>query len=208
MEEAQTIWDKRYSSSKVSSTYDNWLEPWHSLFVPGSMILDLGCGRGYDTQYLISKGCRVIAVDFSKVVLGMVQQNVEQAAVVQVDTSRGLPFSAQQFHIIIANLSLHYFPWEQTCSIIGQVKDCLKEKGKLLARFNSVNDVNYGASGHRELEKNYFLVNGEGKHFFDRQSLEELFGVGWRIESLEEKILHRFGEPKMVWEIVVEKAGQ
>ena len=208
MEEPQTIWDRRYVSNKVSSKYDNWLEPWHSLFVPSSVVLDLGCGRGYDTQYLISKGCQVIALDFSKTVLRMVRQNVEQASLVQVDIRQGLPFLVEQFHIIIANLSLHYFPWEQTSSIIGQVRDCLRAKGKLLARFNSINDVNYGAKGHREVERNCFVVNGEMKHFFDQPSLETLFRVGWKVESLEEKVLHRFGEPKMVWEIIAEKTDQ
>ncbi len=208
MKDAHKIWDKRYSSSTVSSTYDDWLEPWRPLLGTGGMVLDLGCGRGYDTQYLISNGYQVVAVDFSKTVLSMVRQNVGQARIVQVDVRHGLPFLAQQFQIVIANLSLHYFPWKQTCSIVEQVRNCLRPQGKLLTRFNSINDVNFGARGHREAEKNYFEVNGEMKRFFNRESLEELFGTGWKIERLEEKTIHRFGKPKMVWELIAEKDDQ
>ncbi len=208
MEEPQTIWDKRYSQhNKAKSKYNNWVEPWHPLFAPGSVILDLGCGRGYDTQYLLSTGCRVISTDFSREALKLVKQNVKQAIPVQVDMRQGLPFSPQKFHIVIANPSLHYFPLEQTRRIIHQIRECLTENRILLARFNSTDDVNYGARAQSENGENYFLVNGVMKHFFDRETLEQLFETGWKVESLQAKVIHRFGKPKSIWEIAAEKAS-
>ena len=206
MKDPQAIWDNRYSQPiEFSSSYDNWLEPWKSLFAAGTVILDLGCGRGYDSEYLLSKGCTVIASDFSKTALSLVHQNNERANVVQADLRQGLPFSAKQFQVIIASLSLHYLPWQQTSSVIRQIRDCLIENGVFLARFNSTNDINYGARGHRQLEKNYRVVDGELKRFFDRETLGTLFEKGWRIDHLEEKVIHRFGKPKAVWEIATKK---
>jgi hypothetical protein len=46
---------------------------------------------------------------------------------------------------MIADLSLHYFSWDETKKIVNEIKRVLKEDGFLLVRVNSVNDTNYGA---------------------------------------------------------------
>ena len=203
MEDPQTIWDNRYShSNKVSPNYDYWLEPWNSLFVAGTVVLDLGCGPGHDTKYLLSKGCTVVASDFSKTALSSVNQSIKQANFVQVDFRQGLPFTGKQFQVIVASLSLHYLPWEQTNSVIKQIRNCLVENGVFLARFNSINDTNHGGRGASVTGENYFAVNGVMKRFFDSQSLRTLFETGWKIDHLEEKVIHRYDKSKVIWEVV------
>ncbi|MDM8532665.1 class I SAM-dependent methyltransferase [Anaerolineales bacterium HSG25] len=161
MKEPQKIWDNRYSQSNTTTyrpDYDHWLEAWASLFVPHSTVLDVGCGRGYDTVYLTEFGCRVVSVDFAGEALKIVHKTTGQAKVIQVDIRQELPFSAGQFHAVTASLSLYYFSGEQTQQIIDNIRNSLAADGLLLARFNSVKDVNHGARGYSELGNNYSLL--------------------------------------------------
>jgi hypothetical protein len=49
------------------------------------------------------------------------------------------------------------------------------------------------------------MVAGEPKRFFDRVAIERLFARGWRMLSLEERVIDRYDHPKRVWETVLEK---
>jgi SAM-dependent methyltransferase len=147
--EPRTIWDQRFSRAVVNRhNYEPWLEPWWSLFETSKdvPILDLDCGRGYDSLYLTARGLRVIAADFSREALkAACRTAVGITSQVQIDLRQGLPFRAATFQVIVANLSLYYFPRRQTAQIINGVRDCLRSGGYLLARFNSTGDVQYGA---------------------------------------------------------------
>jgi hypothetical protein len=93
----------------------------------------------------------------------------------------------------------------QTQRIVADVRRCLRTRGILVTRFNSTRDHNYGAAGHAEIEPGYFVVNGIPKRFFDQQSIQALFQAGWRTHSVEEQVIHCYSNPKVVWEVVVEK---
>jgi SAM-dependent methyltransferase len=108
---------------------------------------------------------------------------------------------------VVASLSLHYFPWPETLALVQRIRNALRPGGLLLCRLNSTNDHHYGASGHPEIEPNYYLVNGEPKRFFDRAAVERLFAGGWRRISLEEMRIDRYEHPKAAWEVVLESAG-
>ena len=107
--------------------------------------------------------------------------------------------------MIIASLSLHYFGWVETVALVEKIRATLRMRGALLCRLNSTNDHNYGASGHPRIEDDYYLVEGEPKRFFDRASIEALFATGWRMLSLEERVIERYAKPKVVWEVIVER---
>jgi hypothetical protein len=108
-------------------------------------------------------------------------------------------------YLIIANLSLHYFRWAQTQTIVKDVYRCLRPGGVLLARFNSKKDVNYGATGGEEIELGCFFVNGALKRFFDQESLTQLFQPGWKLHSIKEMEVNRYRRVKVAWEVIVEK---
>ena len=87
--------------------------------------------------------------------------------------------------------------------IASELKRCLKADGLLLARFNSTNDVNYGASSTDEVEPNLYQLGTRTKRFFDESSVRA-FLQGWDIQFLEENIIHRFEKPKSVWEVLAQ----
>lgn len=75
--------------------------------------------------------------------------------------------------------------------------------GVLLCRLNSTEDHNFGATGNPEIEKNFYLVNGEPKRFFDKVSVQFLFAEGWETLSLEHLTTKKYIKAKALWEVAV-----
>ena len=209
-QEPRAIWDARYAERKrfgFDPAYDPWLERWHPFVARGRArhVLELGCGTGPDTRYLVRQGCLPVAVDFSADALRACGQTAPTAQRLLLDLSLPLPFRDGAFPVILASLALHYFPWRKTQAIVDEVRRCLEPGGVLLSRFNSIHDTNHGAVGHREIEPGLYLVNGMPKRFFDEDALRTLFGPGWRINNLEEMTVDKYDDPKVLWEAVVIK---
>jgi SAM-dependent methyltransferase len=181
---------------------DLWLERWLPLLSEKSLdgyVLELGCGNGRDTVDLLSAGCTVIAADLSMENLRECASAVPRASLLRIDNGKPLPFADGSIAVIIASLSLHYFPWDVTMQISHELKRCLKEGGILIARFNSTNDFNYGAGSGEEIEPNFYGIGARTKRFFDENSMR-LFLQDWDAQFLEENIIHRYEKPKSVWE--------
>jgi SAM-dependent methyltransferase len=186
---------------------DRWLEPWLNTVrerAGPAPVLELGCGNGRDTATLAAAGVRVVAVDLSARAIEMARAAVGNAQFHVADIRD--PFPLAHAHVVVASLSLHYFTWAETTHIVERVGDVLRDRGLLICRLNSTRDHHYGASGHPRIEDDYYLVNGRTKRFFDRSAVERLFD-GWRILALEERTIHRYERPKVVWELAVEAAG-
>ena len=122
------------------------------------------------------------------------------------DMLNGLPFERDSAKIVIADLSLHYFYWEDTKRVLNDIRRVLISGVHLLCRVNFIRDKNHGAGRGQLIEKNYFDVQGRLKRFFDKDCLEELF-KDWSIEHISEAALYRYGKEKILWEIAVKKAG-
>ncbi|MCL5424036.1 MAG: hypothetical protein M1154_00035 [Gammaproteobacteria bacterium] len=99
-----------------------------------------------------------------------------------------------------------YFAWNETQALVQRIRSTLRPGGILLCRLNSTEDHNFGASGHTELEPNLFLVEGNPKRFFDKASVELLFGEGWNTLSMEHYVTSKYVKPKALWEIVLERS--
>ncbi len=204
------LWDIRYTRHgwrAFDRDYEAWLARWEHLWAEfyNGNALDLGCGEGHDARYLTAQGFQVTAVDGSEAALKIARQIASQARHIHTDYRDGLPFANGVFDIIVANLSLHYFDHEQTKHIVHEIERCLAPNGYFFARVNSANDLNFGATGHPEVEPGYYLVNGEYKRFFTRQSLIALGNRHWKLHNMEELTIHRYGSEKVVWEVVVQK---
>ena len=120
------------------------------------------------------------------------------------DMLNGLPFDDGSFRVVIADLCLHYFSWDDTVRIVRDIRRVLKSGGVLLCRVNSTKDVHHGAGRGERIEDNYYYVNGDKKRFFDLSQLEALF-ESWEKLRLREYRLDRFEKPKMLWEAAVRK---
>ena len=164
----------------------------------------MGCGIGYDSEYLTKKGLKVIACDFSEVALKRLKERVPSAKTMLLDISEPLPFEDKSFDLIIADLSLHYFDEKTTEKIMEEIKRILSPSGCLLARVNSIYDVNHGAGNGEKIEDNYYFVGGYNKRFFTIEDAQRFFSIIGKVKATE-KNMSKYNKPKMVIEIEAER---
>jgi SAM-dependent methyltransferase len=183
---------------------DPWLEKWLVLIQEKSasgLVLELGCGHGWDTIDLLSIGCHVIATDISAENLAECVISVPGAMCIQMDHGKPFPFADHSLSMILASLSLHYFSWDITLQIASELKRCIRDDGLLLARFNSTNDFQFGADSTLEIEPHFYQVGTGTKRFFDEASARLLLKE-WDIQFLQESVIYRYEKPKYVWEVM------
>jgi SAM-dependent methyltransferase len=189
------------------ATSDRWLARWLPLIgerAGGLAVFEIGCGGGRDTQVLAGAGHRVAAIDLSPDAIARARARAPHAEFRCQDIRA--PFPVDAACVVVASLSLHYFPWPETEVLVGRIRNLLSPAGLLLCRLNSTNDHNFGASGHPEIDENFYLVDGAPKRFFDRAAVDRLFSSGWRLLGAEQRIIDRYERPKSAWEVVLEKA--
>jgi trans-aconitate methyltransferase len=189
---------------------DRWLQRWLPTVLERAgtgPVLEIGCGRGSDTATLVVAGARVIAFDLSPSNVAAAQARAPQATVSCQDARSPWPTADQPYGVIVASLSLHYFAWHDTVTLVSRIHAALRPGGLLLCRLNSTRDHHHGARGHPAIEPNYYDVRGEPKRFFDRAALTQLFASGWRTLSIQETKSYKYVRPKVLWELALERAA-
>lgn len=193
-------WDGHYrKKDNVVLNYDGWLDKYIDIFPQNAKIVDLGCGSGSDTDFLLKKGFSVCSTDFSEEALKVLKSLVPQAKALKVDLTEKLPFEDNEFDVVVADLSLHYFEWVLTKQIETEIKRILKNEGIIIARFNSDKDYGFGADNGKILEPGLRLVHGRTKRFFSEKDIDDLF-TNWKIICKCENITERYLKAKAYWE--------
>jgi SAM-dependent methyltransferase len=188
--------------------HDPWLNRWLPLVVERAQsnpILEIGCGHGDDTAALCAAGLSVYAFDLSPTAVRVAKMRAPKAVIECKDVRDPFPVQIHTTGVVIASLSLHYFPWGETQTLVARIHSTLRPGGILLCRFNSTLDHNFGAVGHPKIESNFFLVDGEPKRFFDKEAIELLFAKGWQRLSLEHLNTEKYIKQKALWEVVLER---
>ena len=205
---AYNHWEQIHQSyDKQTIKTDDWLMNYdHIIERISKPIIDLGCGSGNDTLYLMEKGKKVIACDQSENAIRNIQKNFPDI----YDTRRfnmldTFPVETQSCELVIADLCLHYFTEEDTNHVIQEIKRILTAEGYLLFRVNSVNDINHGAGKGTVIERNcYQTEDGMLKRFFDEEDITRFFRE-FRILSMQEKTMTRYRLEKQLYEVCVQK---
>ena len=201
-------WDKIYQSfGKKKPEYDPWLQKYDGLLKASKddPIIDLGCGYGNDTLYLHERGYKVISCDLSLEALKRLDHFIDKPVIRHFDMLAGLPFDNCSARVIIADLSIHYFRWEETERIVEEIGRVLDKGGYCLCRVNSVKNMECEAGNGVKIEENYYDFGSRKKRYFDKNCLERLFRT-WDICHIGEYCLERFGSAKAVWDMAVRKA--
>ncbi len=171
----------------------------------GVPILELGCGSGHDTLTLVQSGLKVVAVDKSEAAVAQARLRAPTARIEVRDFIDELSPGAFAPNVVLASLSLHYYGWHLTEILFSRIRAMLRDRGLLICRLNSTEDHNFGASGHPQIEPNYYLVKGEPKRFFDRKDIDRLMSNGWHVLALEHRTTDKYTKPKSIWELVCER---
>jgi SAM-dependent methyltransferase len=205
---AKERWNRefaKYANSEI--VYDDWLDSCErelqSCVTP---IIDLGCGAGNNTKYLLEKGKEVIPCDFAEKAVTNIKRRFPQVKQVKCfDMTNDLPFPDNFTDLVIADLSLHYFSEEITYNILAEIKRVLKPNGFLCFRVNSVNDKNHGAGQGKEITKHlYETEDGRQKRFFDKNDIET-FWQAWDLIFYQEENMHRYELNKVLWRCLAQK---
>lgn len=209
--DARESWDHTFSRlDEAGSEGEAWLERWRHLLettrhVP---ILDLGCGTGRDTNFLMRLGFDVVAADFSEKALEITHRRTPRAEIKNVDFTSALPFADVGFGAVVASLSLHYFPWHLTLDILQEIRRCLTPGGHLLVRVNSTHDARYASADKEEIEPNFYLIDGHPRRLFDRDDVLALFATGWDLLEATERTTLYGDAPKTLWEAMAKKTDK
>lgn len=166
-----------------------WLDEYVSRIPRGGRVLDLGCGYGNDTAYLINQGFDVVSVDFIKSMVDKVHKEVKgsKGFVFDMERDKWSVFKDSEFDCVVAALSLHYFSSETTHRIIREIKRILKPGGILTAKVNSIKDTAHGAGDGKLIDRNYFADSGSGvgKRYFDEKDVKTFFSPLGTLEYSE-----------------------
>lgn len=208
MDTAKSYWNALHSNyEREQIQYDDWLDQFIGIIDKcTSPILDLGCGSGNNTKYLVEHGKQVIACDYAPNAIENMQKNFPEVVDAKCfDMTEGLPFPDEYTELVIADLSLHYFSEAVTQCILDEINRILKPDGILLVRVNSVKDVNHGAGKGTEEELHFYRTpDGRAKRFFDESDLLRIFG-NFSICSYREGQLNRYDLPKQLWTMMAQK---
>lgn len=203
-------WNSFYGKKgETPVVYDPWLDRYLDRLEASKdrQVLDLGCGTGNNTKYLLEKGFSVIPVDYSKAAIELIRRNFPTTDPLVFDMRNTFPFTDGSLGAIVADLSIHYFDWATTLGIAKEINRCLASGGYFLCRVNSVRDSNHGAGKGKEVETNYFLRFGERKRFFDEASVDGLLASGFEAIDKREATIRRYAKEKKVWEFAAVKRG-
>jgi SAM-dependent methyltransferase len=132
---------------------------------PHSTVLELGCGTGGDARFLADLGHKVVATDFSDVVIAENAKHYSDIDFRTVDTSEGLPFPDDSFGVVFANLSLHYFDDQVTHAVFAEIHRVLGGNGKLIFRCKSIYS-DQEKQGSEEVGSDIYLLRGHLGHLF------------------------------------------
>lgn len=207
------VFNQRFSNineemkvKKRETKYDEWLADYETEIENcQSTIVDLGCGLGNNTLYLIQKGKQVLACDYSEVAIQTIQKEIPQASTKLFDMSQGFPIEDCFTDIVVADLCIHYFTEEATRKIICEIKRILKPNGIFLFRVNSVNDTKFISNG-LSIDDNFIWQPEwkKSKRIFDEESIRYFF-ADWKIEKMKEEKMLRYEIEKIVWNCAVRK---
>jgi ubiquinone/menaquinone biosynthesis C-methylase UbiE len=104
--------------------------------IPGSKVLDIGCGHGIVSIFLAKNGIKVTACDISEKLLDVLKQN---SSGLDIDIRQGdayhIPATENEFDTVVARMFLPNFAdWPV---VLKQMARVTKKGGKLLIHFTS-----------------------------------------------------------------------
>jgi ubiquinone/menaquinone biosynthesis C-methylase UbiE len=169
------------------------------LLIPGYRALDIGCGSGEDSADLMHAGLEVIGLDRSERQLKHAREHVPDVTFIAADITEHIPFPDEHFQLVVASLSIHYFPWTTTEAVVREVARVMQPGATFLCRVNRVGDVNFDYGVGREVEPEFFEVSpGHFKRFFTEQTLAAALGVALTVESIVPSTTTRWGAVKQI----------
>ena len=211
MENSKEYWDYEYwedniKNNKTDFLKDNWMEKYVQIInnVGDKNAIDLGCGIGQDTKWLMENGFNVISCDISGVALNKLKELIPKSKTMQLDVKEKLPFEDNSIGLVNANLSIHYFDMENTIKIFDEIHRVLEPNGLFIGRMNSDKNDRYVKETTKVIEKNFYYDYGRYYRLFNKEQFDELT-QNWNVIVLNENVTTRLNRTKALWEFILRK---
>ena len=172
--------------------------------VEDKKAIDLGCGLGQDTKWLLDKGFEVLSCDISSIALEKLKELIPNSKTMQIDVKERLPFEDNSIGLINANLSIHYFDMKNTMSIFNEIYRVLKPNGLFIGRVNSDKNETYIKETTKKIEDNFYYDYDRYYRLFNKEQFD-ILTKDWNVISLNENITVRLDRKKALWEFVLKK---
>lgn len=172
---------------------DLWIEEYKTYLNSTGKCLDLGCGIGQYSKQLIKYGYDVISADISDIALNKVKDFNEN--VVKLDMRDKLPFQDNEFDLVFANLSIHYFSDEDTRKLMLEIKRILKEDGLFIGSVNGIEGLKVIGNEIKEIEYHFYEYKDKLIRLFDINDIKKYL-ADFNIIKIDERETIRFKHKK------------
>ena len=211
VDNSKEFWNNEYwknviDANKTDFIKDSWMEKYVEQInkLENKNAIDLGCGIGQDTKWLLDKGFDVVSCDFSERALNKLKELIHNSKTMQIDIKEELPFEDNSIGLINANLSIHYFDMKNTIKIFNEIYRVLTPNGLFIGRVNSDKNEGYIQENTKEIEKNFYYEDGRYRRLFNKEQFDTLT-KDWIVIVLNEDVTIRLGRKKALWEFILEK---
>lgn len=161
-----------FKEQKANIEWLNSIYQYHDKFIsflkPGASILDVGCGPGFHSKYLMQKGFNVIGIDFSEKMIEIAKRETPEGDFRIMDV-RDLLDLHQKFDGILAHAILLHFPKKEAMDILKNLKNKLKSGGYLSI---AVKEIRPDREEEQIVKENDY--NCEYQRFFSYYTLDEI----------------------------------
>ena len=172
---------------------DLWIDEYKTYLNLKGKCLDLGCGIGQYSKQLIKYGYDVISADISDIALNKVKSFNEN--IVKLDMRDKFPFPDNEFDLVFANLSIHYFSDEDTRKLMLEIKRIIKEDGLFIGSVNGIEGLKVIRSEAKEIEYHFYEYKDKLIRLFDINDIEKYL-ADFNIIKIDERETIRFKHKK------------
>lgn len=230
MKTSESPWDRSFRSGSYVDSPQAFIRHFYDQYrnlLRGANVLDAGCGHGNNTIYLAQNGLDVVALDYSKEALEILEERIRnQPYKNRIQLVRGsldnLPFRDEYFDLVVSTSVIHHTKSEKRKEWINNINRVLKKYGLFVLSVLSKRDPRYKTG--REVEPNTLVgiqdtFDGQTPHHFysPNQIKREIGGLEEReilslidasnIQSLRENRFEVHKTPLKVDEIVDKDHG-
>lgn len=200
---------EKNKDKKLDFLDDLWINKYEDTVknIPIGKALDLGCGLGQYTKYLIDRGFYTISADISIEALNKLKETINDAKTIQLDMSTPLPFENNSFDLVFANLSIHYFDEKTTQNLLQEIRRILKVDGYFIGSVNSSKGYEFIKDTAVEIEKNYYFNDKRNIRLWDMEQFDYFFKDFEKI-TLNEIRTTRWNRIKDMWEFIYKKVNK
>lgn len=199
-------WEKHLNEDDLENIEELWVKKYEDIFLNRNYkkVLDLGCGIGQYTRYFIEKDFDVVATDISAKALNYLSKNNPTVKTVLQDMTDKFKFDDNEFDIVFANLSIHFFNENDTYELLKEIRRILKPNGLFIGSVNSSSAYEFIKEHVTQIEENYYNSNGRNVRLFNESQFEKFFKDFEKI-ILNEVTETRFNHSKNMYEFIYRK---